>query len=316
METKRELNDILINDDDLQQQNRTKKLMMMVGVAIIILCILIAVIFVITRDEEYLSEKNIADNNGLTSMGSTPIQEPQNGGFVNVPIDNNTGSDDRFQQILDDIRNRNGDSNNQVAQNTTQQPTAPSTPPLTTPIQNQPKPTQQTTQPKPTHQTSQNKPVLPNNTTSTKKPEPSKPAQTTSNTTSTNTTKKPESAKSAPAPTQTQTPKPRPTQTATPTNSVANAFEGVATSPMDRSKNGQVATKGFYVQVGSFANKPSEEFLKKIGNYSYRVYAGTSSNGQQTTKYLIGPYNSRTEAARDLPNFKSLVADPVHFEVK
>lgn len=315
METKRELNDILINDDDLQQQNRTKKLMMMVGVAIIILCILIAVIFVITRGEEDLSEKTIADNNGLTSMGSTPIQEPQNGGFVNVPIDNNTGSDDRFQQILDDIRNRNGDSN----QNTTQQPAAPSTPPLTTPTQNQPKPTQQTTQPKPTQQTSQNKPVLPNNTTSTKKPELSKPAQTTSNTTSTNTTKKPEPAKSAPAPTQTQTPKP--TQTATPTNSVANAFEGVATSPattspMDRSKNGQVATKGFYVQVGSFANKPSEEFLKKIGNYSYRVYAGTSSNGQQTTKYLIGPYNSRTEAARDLPNFKSLVADPVHFEVK
>ena len=321
METKRELNDILINDDDLQQQNRTKKLMMMVGVAIIILCILIAVIFVITRGEEDLSEKTIADNNGLTSMGSTPIQEPQNGGFVNVPIDNNTGSDDRFQQILDDIRNRNGDSNNQVAQNTTQQPTAPSTPPLTTPTQNQPKPTQQTTQPKPTQQTNQNQPVLPNNTTSTKKPEPSKPAQTASNTTSTNTTKKPEPAKSAPAPTQTQPPKPQPTQTATPTNSVANAFEGVATSPattspMDRSKNGQVATKGFYVQVGSFANKPSEEFLKKIGNYSYRVYAGTSSNGQQTTKYLIGPYNSRTEAARDLPNFKSLVADPVHFEVK
>ncbi len=103
METKRELNDILINDDDLQQQNRTKKLMMMVGVAIIILCILIAVIFVITRGEEDLSEKTIADNNSLTSMGSTLIQEPQNGGFVNVPIGNNTSNDDRFQQILDDI---------------------------------------------------------------------------------------------------------------------------------------------------------------------------------------------------------------------
>lgn len=300
METKRELNDILINDDDLQQQNRTKKLMMMVGVAIIILCILIAVIFVITRGEENLDEKSIADNSGLT-----PIQEPQNGGFVNVPIGNNTSNDDRFQQILDDIRNRNGDSNNQVAQNATQQP-SPSTSPLTTP-------TKQTTQPKPTQQTNQNQPVLPNNNATTpKKQEPTNTATTT---------KKPETAKSAPAPTQTQTPKPQPTQTATPTNSVANAFEGVATSPattspMDRSKNGQVATKGFYVQVGSFANKPSEEFLKKIGNYSYRVYAGTSSNGQQTTKYLIGPYNSRTEAARDLPNFKSLVADPVHFEVK
>lgn len=316
METKRELNDILINDDDLQKQNRTKKLMMMIGVAIVFLFILIAVIFIITRDEDELDEKAIANNNGLTPIESTPIQDHQNGSFVNVPIDNNTSSDDRFQQILDDIRNRNGDSNNQIAQNTTSQQT-PSTPALTTPTQNQPKPTQQATQPKPTQQTNQNQPVLPNNNTTTAKP--AKPTQTTSTATPnthTNTAKKPEVAKPAPAPTQPQTSKPEPTKPAQTTNSVANAFEGVATSPMDQSKNGQVATKGFYVQVGSFANKPSEEFLKKISNYSYRVYAGTSSNGQQTTKYLIGPYNSRTEAARDLPNFKSLVADPVHFEVK
>lgn len=310
METKRELNDILINDDDLQKQNRTKKLMMMVGVAIVFLCILIAVAFIITRDEDELGEKITAANNGLTPLETSPIQETQNSGFVNVPIDNNASSDDRFQQILDDIRNRNGDTSNQVAQNTAQ-PTS-STPPLTTP-------TQQAAQPKPTQQETQKQPVLPNNTTAPKKQEPAKPTQTANNTSE---GKKPEPAKPAPTPAQTQaqTQKPQPTQTAaqatTQTNSVANAFENVATSPMDRSKNGQVATKGFYVQVGSFANKPSEEFLKKIGNYSYRVYAGTSSNGQQTTKYLIGPYTSRTEAARDLPNFKSLVADPVHFEVK
>lgn len=35
METKRELNDILINDDDLQKQNRTKRLMMMIAMALI-----------------------------------------------------------------------------------------------------------------------------------------------------------------------------------------------------------------------------------------------------------------------------------------
>ncbi len=80
---------------------------------------------------------------------------------------------------------------------------------------------------------------------------------------------------------------------------MANVFEDVSVTRMDTSKNGQVAEKGFYVQVG----------------YSYRVYAGTS-NGQPTTKYLIGPYHSRTDAGRDLPKFTTLVSDPVHFEVK
>ena len=122
--------------------------------------------------------------------------------------------------------------------------------------------------------------------TQTNKPEPTKPAQN--------------AAPAKPAPTQNQ----------------PQAQKNVATvTRMDTSKNGQVAEKGFYVQVGSFANKPSADFLKKISNYSYRVYAGTS-NGQPTTKYLIGPYHSRTDAGRDLPKFTTLVSDPVHFEVK
>lgn len=315
METKRELNDILINDDDLQKQNRTKKLMMMIGMAIVFLCILIAVIFVITRDEEDLGEQAIANNNGLTPIISDPIQEPQKSEFENVPLDKNAGNDDRFQQILDDIRSR--DPKNPATQSTSTQ--TPNTPPLATPATQDPKPAQKPTQQQPstkTTQTTQNQPVLPTNPATPKKQEPVKVAQTASTTApaNTNATKKPEAAK--PTPTPTQAPKPEPSKPAQATGSVANAFEGVATPRMDTSKNGQVAEKGFYVQVGSFANKPSEEFLKKISNYSYRVYAGTSSNGQSTTKYLIGPYNSRTEAGRDLPNFKSLVADPVHFEVK
>lgn len=246
METKRELNDILINDDDLQKQNRTKKLMMMIAMALIFLCILIAVVFVITRDEEELSERERANNNGLT-----PI-ESQNS-FVDVPINNAPEEVDPFQQILDDIRSREQQANTQVAQNT--QPTTPSVP-----------------------------------------KEPTKPAQQPASTPKVTTPSKPAT---------------QPAQT----SNIANIFEDVSTPRMDTSKNGQVAEKGFYVQVGSFANKPSAEFLKQINNYSYRVYAGTS-NGQPTTKYLIGPYNSRTEASRDLPNFKTIVPNPVHFEVK
>ena len=115
METKRELNDILINDDDLQKQNRTKKLMMMIAMALVFLSILIAVIFIITRGEEELGEREVAANNGLT-----PIESPNE--FVNVPLNDNANEEaDPFQQILDDIRKREqqNNTNTQVAQTTT-----------------------------------------------------------------------------------------------------------------------------------------------------------------------------------------------------
>ncbi|WP_104700484.1 SPOR domain-containing protein [Helicobacter marmotae] len=290
METKRELNDILINDDDLQKQNRTKKLMMMIAMALIFLCILIAVVFVITRDEEELSERERANNNGLT-----PI-ESQNS-FVNVPINNAPEEVDPFQQILDDIRSREQQANTQVAQNT--QPTTPSVPKEPTKPAQQPASTSKVTTPsKPATQ-----PVL-----------PPKPAQNTQPTTP-SVPKEPTKPAQQPASTSKVTTPSKPATQPAQTSNIANIFEDVSTPRMDTSKNGQVAEKGFYVQVGSFANKPSAEFLKQINNYSYRVYAGTS-NGQPTTKYLIGPYNSRTEASRDLPNFKTIVPNPVHFEVK
>ncbi len=253
METKRELNDILINDDELQKQNRTKKLMMMIATALVFLSILIAVVFILTRDDEELDERHTATNSGLTpidSQNDTSHSNPQDG-FVDIPLANSESNDDPFQQILNDIRSRdpkNTNTQTQVAQN---QPQAPATP-----------------------------------------IEPTKPAQN--------------AAPAKPAPTQNQPQAQK---------NVANVFEDVSVTRMDTSKNGQVAEKGFYVQVGSFANKPSADFLKKISNYSYRVYAGTS-NGQPTTKYLIGPYHSRTDAGRDLPKFTTLVSDPVHFEVK
>lgn len=281
MDTKRELNDILINDDDLQKQNRTKKLMMMVAMALVFLCILIAVVFVITRDEEELGERQAAANNGLTPIESNK----QNNDFVNVPLSGNETSEDPFQRILDDIRSR--DPQNQ-AQNQSSQNLAQNTQP-TQPIQPA-QPAQSAQNPKP-------------DSKEAKKAEPKQSAQATQS------AQNPKPAQNA------QTPN-KPAQVAqNNTNNISDIFENVPAPRMDTSKNGQVAEKGFYVQVGSFANKPSEEFLKKISNYSYRVYAGTS-NGQPTTKYLIGPYNSRTEASRDLPNFKTIVSDPVHFEVK
>ena len=285
METKRELNDILINDDDLQRENKTKKLMMMIAMALVFLCIVIGVsIFFASEDTTH--EKHTAANNGLT-----PIRDPLDSSFENVPLGNNpSGEIDEFQQILDDIRKREqGGTHPQIAQNTQPTPQSPQPAPTPKPAQN-PQPAQA---PKPAAQ-----PVLPAKPTAQPTPKPAaQPAKPPQNPT---TPTKP----TAPA-------KPASTNQ----KSIPNIFEDVSTPRMDTSKNGQVAEKGFYVQVGSFANKPSAEFLKQISNYSYRVYAGTS-NGQPTTKYLIGPYTSRTEASRDLPNFKTLVPDPVHFEVK
>lgn len=305
MESKRELNDILISDDDLQKQNRTKKMMMLIAMALIFLCILIAVVFVITRDEEELGERDTIANNSLT-----PIESPTNDTFIDVPLDDKPQSEiDPFQQILDDIRSREtGATQTTQSQNPPAQPkpTAPSKPAQDT---KDSKPAQPVLPAKPVkpdtnakadtkvaqNQTTQNPPAQPKPTAPAPKPAaaqtPSKP------TTSTNTT---QTTQTAPA---------------TSANNIANIFEDVPSARMDTSKNGQVAEKGFYVQVGSFANKPSAEFLKQLSNYSYRVYAGTS-NGIPTTKYLIGPYATRTEASRDLPMFKTIVPDPVHFEVK
>lgn len=309
METKRELNDILIHDDELQTQNRTKKLMMMIAMALVFLCILIAVVFVITSDDESSKSSEshqIATNQGFEPAGDSNTlpkpdsntQDSSTDTFTNVPItQNSNNNDDRFQQILDDIRKRNGDTKNQQTNtNTTIAQNTPALPP---------------------------KPATQNPTPPSIKTEPNKTATTDSKNESSktaNTSNQSNNKKDTKTTTQTgkkETPKASttPTTANAQSNNIASAFEGVSTSSMDTSKNGQVAEKGFYVQVGSFANKPSAEFLKKISNYSYRVYAGTS-NGQPTTKYLIGPYKSRTEAGRDLPSFKTLVADPVHFEVK
>lgn len=308
METKRELNDILINDDELQKQNRTKKLMMMIATALVFLSILIAVVFILTRDDEELDERHTATNSGLTpidSQNDTSHSNPQDG-FVDIPLANSESNDDPFQQILNDIRSRdpkNTNTQTQVAQN---QPQAPATPIEPTKPAQPVLPPKNTTQPTQKVSDSPKKPATTATTrepakpaqpvlvqpTQTNKPEPTKPAQN--------------AAPAKPAPTQNQPQAQK---------NVANVFEDVSVTRMDTSKNGQVAEKGFYVQVGSFANKPSADFLKKISNYSYRVYAGTS-NGQPTTKYLIGPYHSRTDAGRDLPKFTTLVSDPVHFEVK
>lgn len=76
----------------------------------------------------------------------------------------------------------------------------------------------------------------------------------------------------------------------------------------------RIATKGSYLQVGVFSKKPSKELLTMLKKHSYRTQEITI-NGQKLTKYLVGPFKSRSEASK----YKE--ANPeldfsVYFEVK
>jgi len=62
-----------------------------------------------------------------------------------------------------------------------------------------------------------------------------------------------------------------------------------------------ISNGSYYIQVGSFANKPSSRFLSVITNsgFSYKLH--------HTGKLLIGSYSSRANANRDLPRVKDLI---------
>jgi DedD protein len=65
--------------------------------------------------------------------------------------------------------------------------------------------------------------------------------------------------------------------------------------------------KGFYIQVGAFTKAPDEKLLKKISanNYNYIVHK-MDVKGTMYNKVLIGKYNSRAEAQKEIPTIKSL----------
>lgn len=286
MEDRREFNDILI-DERAQDQNRSKKIILLVVAAVLLFAILvIAVIASLNEDKVQKGlEQSTATQGGLQKElvafadkpASTPTQENPDE-FEPIKPQSTTDEDDRFGQIVQQIQRRQSEQNPALAQNTepTQTPQV-----LPTPAPVQPEPTQ-VSAPKPTPQT-----------------------QTT----------QPRQAQVAPAPKPVATSKPA-TQPARPGQDTAQNVPGIAqtfpSQTIDKSKNGQNAQKGHYIQVGSFSNTPNKEFLSKLENYSYRVY-----NMQNATKYLIGPYSSRTDANRDMLKVKTDMGEQVfYYEVK
>ncbi|RDU72507.1 hypothetical protein CQA66_04120 [Helicobacter aurati] len=79
--------------------------------------------------------------------------------------------------------------------------------------------------------------------------------------------------------------------------------------------NGKAATKGHYIQVGSFAGSVDKNFLNRISKYPYRIKT-ESRDGKTIVKYLIGPYSSRVEANSNIQKIKEIQGNAFYTEIK
>jgi len=71
----------------------------------------------------------------------------------------------------------------------------------------------------------------------------------------------------------------------------------------------QKAGKGTYIQVGSFTRlNPNKELLKKIEDNGYSSYTHeVMIKGKSVKKLLVGPYNSRKDALKDIEKVRRLI---------
>jgi DedD protein len=70
----------------------------------------------------------------------------------------------------------------------------------------------------------------------------------------------------------------------------------------------EVKNETYYIQVGSFTSKPNETFLSVIKNSKYNYEVKTSKQGETTiSKFLIGPYDSREKAEKELIQIKNRI---------
>ncbi len=77
---------------------------------------------------------------------------------------------------------------------------------------------------------------------------------------------------------------------------------------------GEVAKPGSYLQIGVFSKTPGQELQKILKKHSYRTQE-VWVNEQKLTKYLVGPFKNRSEASR----YKTAHPDlkfSVYYEVK
>lgn len=87
-----------------------------------------------------------------------------------------------------------------------------------------------------------------------------------------------------------------------------------AANSMSKRNNGDIAENGIYLQVGAFSKTPNKDFLDSINKYSYRVQE-IMINSKVITRYLIGPYSSRSAAQKDVNAISRDITTPVILEV-
>jgi len=99
-----------------------------------------------------------------------------------------------------------------------------------------------------------------------------------------------------------------------PTSAPRQATSQPSSITSNASKNGSAPTRGFYWQLGSFANQPAPEFLSLVKKYSYRIQR--AQKDQVTiSRYLLGPYNSRDEAPAREEVARIFKENPVPVEI-
>lgn len=83
----------------------------------------------------------------------------------------------------------------------------------------------------------------------------------------------------------------------------------------NRRNNGDIATSGYYLQVGAFSKAPNRNFINKLDKYSYRTQE-IMINSKVIVRYLIGPYNSRAAAQKDYDSVARNITTPVYLQVQ
>ena len=111
-----------------------------------------------------------------------------------------------------------------------------------------------------------------------------------------------------------QMPERQPSSTRTTSRPRVQVTQPSATS-MSRAKNGDIAENGIYLQVGAFSKTPNRQFLDNVNKYSYRVQE-IIINSKVITRYLIGPYASRSAAQRDVNAVTRDITAPVLLEIR
>ncbi len=89
-----------------------------------------------------------------------------------------------------------------------------------------------------------------------------------------------------------------------PKKSIRELVEGKSTqnSATKAAETTTSTSKGFYVQIGAFKNRPDSAYLQKIkqNGFEYKIIEESNLN-----KLLIGPYSSRANANTQMPNIKT-----------